>query len=162
MTRARAGSPPAGGGRAGTDPGPAGGRLGRGRRPPTRPAWYRTPADAWLLGACGETTGMPSPCPYATKRRGRSRNARKWPTIEACNGHRADLTSVQCVRSWPTASTRRPMQGGMSGTDRRRSSSSRLGFTVGEHGATFSSGPRGLNQRGSDLAKATVEISATT
>ena len=43
-------------------------------------------------------TGHAQHCPYITEWRGRSKDgAGKWHTVEACNGHRADLDAVQRV-----------------------------------------------------------------
>lgn len=44
-------------------------------------------------------TGHAQHCPHLTKWRGRFQDAAgKWHSVEACDGHRADLTSVQWVR----------------------------------------------------------------
>jgi hypothetical protein len=48
----------------------------------------------------GNGTGHAQHCPYLTEWRGRFKDrAGKWHTVEACNGHRADLDSVQRVRA---------------------------------------------------------------
>jgi hypothetical protein len=45
-------------------------------------------------------TGHAQHCPYATKWRGRFQDAAgKWHTVEACDGHRADLDSVQRIKT---------------------------------------------------------------
>lgn len=47
----------------------------------------------------GDGTGHAQRCPYLTKWRGRFQDAAgKGRTVEACDGHRADLISVQWVR----------------------------------------------------------------
>jgi len=43
-------------------------------------------------------TGHARHCPYLTEWRGRFKdNAGRWHTVEACDGHRADLDSVQRI-----------------------------------------------------------------
>ena len=43
-------------------------------------------------------TGHAQHCPYITEWRGRFKDAAgKWHTVEACNGHRADLEAVQRI-----------------------------------------------------------------
>jgi hypothetical protein len=47
-------------------------------------------------------TGHAQHCPYAVLWRGRFQDgAGKWWTVSACDGHRADLTSVQKVTGPP-------------------------------------------------------------
>jgi hypothetical protein len=44
-------------------------------------------------------TGHAQHCPYVIESQGRFKdNARKWHTVEACRGHRADLDAVQRIR----------------------------------------------------------------
>ena len=43
-------------------------------------------------------TGHAQYCPYLTEWRGRFKDAAgKWHTVEACDGHRADLDAVQRI-----------------------------------------------------------------
>ena len=47
-------------------------------------------------------TGHAQHCPYITEWRGRFRDgAGKWHTVEACQGHRADLDAVQRITATP-------------------------------------------------------------
>jgi hypothetical protein len=46
----------------------------------------------------GDGTGHAQHCPYVTEWRGRWQDgAGKWHTVEACDGHTADLDAVQAV-----------------------------------------------------------------
>jgi len=51
----------------------------------------------WMIQA-EDGTGHAQHCPYVPVWRGRFKDgAGKWHTVESCNGHRADLDSVQRV-----------------------------------------------------------------
>ena len=53
-------------------------------------------------------TGHAQHCPYITEWRGRFKdNAGNWHTVEACDGHRADLDAVQRIGYLPDPSAAR-------------------------------------------------------
>jgi hypothetical protein len=54
-------------------------------------------------------TGHAQHCPYAIEWRGRFQDGNgKWHTVEACDGHRADLTGVQRVDRKISSKPKRP------------------------------------------------------
>ncbi len=61
-------------------------------------AFCLTSESCFRLIQAEDGTGHAQHCPYLIEWRGRFKdNAGKWHTVEACQGHRADLDSVQRI-----------------------------------------------------------------
>jgi hypothetical protein len=61
-------------------------------------AFTRVSTHCFRMIQAEDGTGHAQHCPYALRWRGRFQDAAgKWHTVVACDGHRADLVSVQRV-----------------------------------------------------------------
>ncbi len=72
-------------------------------------AFYPQSRQCFRLIHAEDGTGHAQHCPYITEWRGRFQDrAGKWWTVESCNGHRADLDSVQGISRTPVPRSELP------------------------------------------------------